>query len=142
MLTRVYAGVAPDVAKALDVFAVWLRAFVAAKDDVVVHLVPNPVVGNPDDARDQGFACFLWPVDRERTTVNIYVGCGLVDECADFELTRAAAIDVLLENLAHEFAHYVQWAQGGDPDEEHAEFAAPRWVALYKHGMGGRLYAD
>lgn len=106
----------------------WLRRTQTVRDDVIVSLVAGEVVATPD-GDEVGFACFQWPTHPPTAHgrgVWIYAATGMVDVARrqDAAVTEQRAVDMLLQAILHEFAHYEQWRAGWSADDRSIEALA------------------
>ena len=84
--------------------------------DLAVHLVPAAVVACDRESLQCGFGVFCYD-DSPKRPPRIYLGARLEPIGREHGMSPADCRAWLIENLAHELAHYERWRAGGEPSE-------------------------
>lgn len=112
----------------------WLRETQRVEDGLIVALRPEPAV---EGGGGIGFASISLPrvtVDRAPGRfIWMPVGCGFVEVAVEeWGETEAEALNGLLHNILHEFAHYEQYRDGREVQERGVNVRATSLLRCYR----------
>lgn len=118
--TRIYSypGIPKDTRRAVGKFVRWIRPLVRHR--LTITVAPSEVLDVP--GRGRAFGAFFWPASRRANALSVWLAGRFPEYLKRSGVDkRGERLRALLEILAHEFAHYEQWAAGKRADERGAE---------------------